>query len=865
VALIGYFLFAFFLNLKKVSNRSLIAISYFSFAWTAAILAFRLCPYTYYQVLLGFNRLFIVAAAGIATSFLHFSLTFPQTRSKKWGIWLIHLPILITAVIVFIPRALISEIVLQSWGKESHLGYLYPIYGLFIVLYFLVGIGLLVTRYLGASDVQERRKVFWILLATISTGTVDIFFNLLLILMGNYKYIWVGPLSALLWVCLLGYTTTKHRTLEIKILITRAIAVSITFIAVTMSIFFALLLQPPWNLLGLTILIFFWASFGHPMVLKVQTPLKKVFLRGYYEPTRIISKIAEDLVYLQDRFLAMKSIGETFSEHLELEYVISIFRDSEHSDQFVIMEIDTDHVLGTLPETSAFLVNIVDQKDPRFWTDIIDSAENLAFLNIKLGSLVVPVQSFESLHGVLILGPKMSEKSFDDEDLQFLSMISSQIITVFDRIQFQEKLIRANDVLVRLNTELEEKVRQAVALAQKHFHQAVFSTLASGMAHEIRNPMAAMVAGAGFLAESFDGRKRNPFEEYGAWERDITASDFADVASNDMDKASRILAALITRGVLPEAPKIAHLLETPVALDDFDSEFVADIGAIRGVLRYLTLMGELFEFVNIVNQQIPRILSITDNMMRYGVSGGGVGRDSFTKIPGISESQSAEIFDSLRHGGMLDPRGGVSPTVPLDAVASMRSAIERCLPDHLRAFAAGIVGVVWNTPGAIKRPVQVAVVLDHSLSLVDGNCKKKRILIERDIPANLPLVAGDEHRLQQAFFNILYNAIQALETVNEKNRRLTVRALITRFPVIGGHLIDGIEIQIQDTGPGIPSETKEKIFNPFFTTKGPTGGKNIGLGLSILSEVVSAHNGYIDVESELGVGTLFRIYLPKLG
>ena len=101
------------------------------------------------------------------------------------------------------------------------------------------------------------------------------------------------------------------------------------------------------------------------------------------------------------------------------------------------------------------------------------------------------------------------------------------------------------------------------------------------------------------------------------------------------------------------------------------------------------------------------------------------------------------------------------------------------------------------------------------------------------------------------------NAITILDT-----RRLKVTVARAQFTGVGGTRVDGIEIQFEDTGPGISPETKANIFNPFFTTKDPAGGQNIGLGLSILYEVISGHGGYIEVESELGKGTVFKVMLP---
>jgi signal transduction histidine kinase len=95
--------------------------------------------------------------------------------------------------------------------------------------------------------------------------------------------------------------------------------------------------------------------------------------------------------------------------------------------------------------------------------------------------------------------------------------------------------------------------------------------------------------------------------------------------------------------------------------------------------------------------------------------------------------------------------------------------------------------------------------------------------------------------------NLLVNAAHAIET----------KGTIT---INTGTELDGVWVAISDTGHGIPAENLKKIFNPFFTTK-PVG-KGTGLGLSLSNSIVQKHNGRIDVSSEVGKGSTFRVWLP---
>ena len=121
--------------------------------------------------------------------------------------------------------------------------------------------------------------------------------------------------------------------------------------------------------------------------------------------------------------------------------------------------------------------------------------------------------------------------------------------------------------------------------------------------------------------------------------------------------------------------------------------------------------------------------------------------------------------------------------------------------------------------------------------------------VRTECPADLPPVAGDPAMLRQALLNLALNACQAMP--NGGTLRLGAR----RLP----H--DRVEIQVQDTGVGIPAEHLGRIFDLYFTTR--EGGS--GIGLSMVYRTVQLHDGSIEVESTPGVGTRFRVVLPQAG
>lgn len=150
--------------------------------------------------------------------------------------------------------------------------------------------------------------------------------------------------------------------------------------------------------------------------------------------------------------------------------------------------------------------------------------------------------------------------------------------------------------------------------------------------------------------------------------------------------------------------------------------------------------------------------------------------------------------------------------------------------------------------------IKVAVALGPLFEKVFGFLRREflslNIQCAVEIDPLLPPVLGDANRLQQIFLNLLTNAAHAMP----RGGTVTIRAQCGAD--------DGfVRIEVEDTGTGVKKEHLSKIFDPFFTTKEP--GKGTGLGLSITYRIVRDHDGTIAVESEDGVGTTFRIGLPR--
>jgi len=133
------------------------------------------------------------------------------------------------------------------------------------------------------------------------------------------------------------------------------------------------------------------------------------------------------------------------------------------------------------------------------------------------------------------------------------------------------------------------------------------------------------------------------------------------------------------------------------------------------------------------------------------------------------------------------------------------------------------------------------------LSLVQHPFKTAQVNVVKNYSERLPVILGSTTRLQQVFLNLFMNARDAMPG----GGMLEVRT---------GARNGSVEIEVTDTGAGIPPEHLHRIFDPFFTTKAT--GRGTGLGLSVSYGIIKEHAGKVDVRSTPGKGTSFRLEFP---
>jgi signal transduction histidine kinase len=275
--------------------------------------------------------------------------------------------------------------------------------------------------------------------------------------------------------------------------------------------------------------------------------------------------------------------------------------------------------------------------------------------------------------------------------------------------------------------------------------------------------------------------------------------------------------------------------------------------------------------------ELPLDTPHNSNLM-VEVSARFIEHDGHNLIQAIARDVSEQhaLTDKLVHADKLVLLGQLSAGVaheirnPLAAVNLNLQILQRNLPkdtpelNYVKTALQGverisrIVEVTLNFSRPAMPDIQginLNLLIPTSLELMSSILKRKEITVNLKLEEALPTVAADTKQMQQVLINLITNAADSIKSKGT--------ITITSYTEKSGRYSEGIfsVVAISDTGIGIPQEDLPKIFNPFFTRK----AEGTGLGLPITQRILHQHNGIIDVESKVGVGTTFYVKLPVHG
>jgi PAS domain S-box-containing protein len=175
--------------------------------------------------------------------------------------------------------------------------------------------------------------------------------------------------------------------------------------------------------------------------------------------------------------------------------------------------------------------------------------------------------------------------------------------------------------------------------------------------------------------------------------------------------------------------------------------------------------------------------------------------------------------------------------------------------EHTLRLAEHAIHVVRNIRALVRKQdpsrqgVDINALIRETVQLIGAEIARREVRITLDLALNIRPLWSHRVYLQQLLLNLILNSMEAMETIDTKNRRLTIQTLGTER---------AIEIRITDTGVGFGEESATRLFEPFITTK----KEGVGLGLSICRTIVETHGGEILADSRPGQGATFRVTLP---
>jgi len=180
-----------------------------------------------------------------------------------------------------------------------------------------------------------------------------------------------------------------------------------------------------------------------------------------------------------------------------------------------------------------------------------------------------------------------------------------------------------------------------------------------------------------------------------------------------------------------------------------------------------------------------------------------------------------------------------------------RRALERIVNDGRRAGEViKRIRALMKRQAPRKGSLDINETILEVIALAQHELRRNHILLETQLAQDLPRVQGDRVQLEQVLLNLIVNAIEAMSGIDDRTHELTM--------VSTAEGLDGVRVEVRDSGTGLDPEHATHLFEPFYTTK----AEGIGIGLSISRSIVEAHGGRLSAASNSPHGAVFQFSLP---
>jgi len=727
--------------------------------------------------------------------------------------------------------------------------YLYFSFFLFVFSYVLVRLSL---NYV---EKKSRRNLFVVLSMVILFFAGSSYFVLILF---RFNFVVESLLNfsssflLVLYSLITGYLVLKEELFSLNVVISKTISI-VTFSLLVLFLYVPLVFSLR-NNVGLLILVSFLGTFvlsfyGQDIILKIQTYSEQKFLKGSYSPEIAIKELSSNLLKTQDRWSLLSVASEFLKHTLDLKRVYILFPIFCRRSLEGYMFLDTNSLndSGLVVSDEDANIQSLSLIKKVFSIDNIPKGEiKGSFINESM-SYFIPIHSDNSLQGMLILGNKLNDESFDRKDTSFLDLVMNQLIIFFDRINYQRSFRVANKRIEAESLISQSLMEEAQVLSQ----QATFANLTKGIAHEIKNPINNMKLQANTIQDDID---QNLFFKNYPYENDIlqgriSVGKLAQILNDDK----------LALELLIELKRLNYVNENGYVSDGFNPDridfrlvlsdsFKLFEEKIDVLLRHALIHKSYRDFLVSSNSEYARISRISASMLQYGETGKGITSFAFSEI--MSFKDSSLLWAELVEKGYINKSGFLS-----EGIDPALESFSLDLSPRFKRYESSIRLILKRNPYSMKKRVDINQLITSIIRTCEGRFRKEFIRYTLNLKSEKSIF-GSEDAIKQCLLNLIDNSVDALLHKNKIERSLEISTFQLKL-----HRDDKITtcIEIKDSGIGIKSEFLDKVQDPFFTTKSKSGGRHAGLGMPFVFRTIEGHGGVVDIKSEFKVGTVIRI------
>ena len=745
--------------------------------------------------------------------FLHFAVSFGQISNS--------LPRRILSAALYIPGFVVAAlqiIAFTTWSATEQLhhrldqiaiGYLSAFYVTAAIVFY--------TRYRRARSGLERQQLKWL-----SRGALIAVIPFTLLYTIPYMADWdiwpiVAKLSGLSLVFLpltFSWAIVRYRLMDVDLIFKRGVTYTLAT-AGLVGLYFAVIAVaaelvhtrlPSLRAWGLVAAIVVTSLIFDPLKNTIQARVDKLFDRRRFDYRSTLVDFGRSLSSQTDINLLTRSIVERLQQTL-LVTRVALFTSSEPGAP---LHLAASHGLNDVPANDLSFLHFYGQarhlflETPQHAMHLTEEQQATAAaldLNYYLACTVgEPGTGAQRTIAVIGLGRTSRGDFLSSEDIEVLESLAGYIGIAIQNAQLYTRLQRQVTEFERLK-EFNENIVESIHIGIfavdledriESWNAEMEVMYATPRASALRRP----------LSEVFSPEFLDEFERLKTEATTHTLYKFRlPTPAGEVRTANIAIAPLLTRDFVP-------------------------VGRI-------VLVDDITDRVNMEGQ-----LAQAEKLSSIGLLAAGIAHEVNTPLAVISSY--AQML--TKHAG-ADPR--LSPI------------LEKITQQTFRAseIANGLLNFSRTSTTEFTH-LDINLVIRDTLALLEHQMKTSRIKLDVELAPNLPLIRGNQGKLQQVALNLMMNAKDAMFNRAEGCLRVQTE-------VVGNNVV----LRIGDNGSGIEPSHLHKIYDPFFTTKlQPAVGqrKGTGLGLSVTYGIMQEHNGKIDVESEPGVGTVFILEFPAL-